>query len=382
MMHRAHLGGLEARLRSLWAHLPSPATTLVWLAIFGVLLLLAIACSPAAQPPGNGPAPGAPATGAPAPGPPAAQAPVTQPATYIPDRERPGIGGCSVYPRGNVFHSDVAKLPVHPDSTRMINAVGPQRILGPGFYSTIWEGSRGGIPINVVDSGLLEPTDVIGGTYGYMSDLQDHPIPPNPKIEGHPGVAWDRHMILLDVATCVSSEFFYVYPPNLLFDRWVATTAVKLDLRSNTPRELGSATASGMSMLATMIRYDEVASGEIHHMLEVMLPVIAQGAPTWPATRTDGTSSHPNAPPMGTIFRLRADVDISGMPPQARTIATALKTHGAVLGDTGPGFGMRGENDPRWDDADLKALNRLTLSDFEVVDPEPMKVSEGSYAIR
>lgn len=304
------------------------------------------------------------------------------PLTYISEGTRPGIGNCPIYPRNNVFHADISRLPVREGSASTIAAVGADLPLGVGFYSAVWQGSRGGVPVNVVDSTTTEPVDVIGDTYSYLSDLEDHPIPPNPKIEGHPGIAWDKHMIVFDTATCVSSEFFYVTPPNFLFDRWVAATAVKLDLSSNSIRERGSAIASGMSMLALMVRYEEVRSGEIDHMLQIALPVIANTAPVWPASDTDGRSESPDAPPMGTVFRLRSDVDLSGFSPDALTIARALQDHGAVLGDTGPSLGIAGENDPRWDDGALRDLQNLHLSDFEVVDVSPMMVSDASYEIR
>lgn len=302
--------------------------------------------------------------------------------SYVAEGTRLGIGGCPIYPRDSVFHADITRLPVKDDSDAIIGAAGSDLRLGAGFYSQVWQGSRGGVPVNVVDSRTLTPTDVVGGTYGYLSDLEDHPIPPQPKIEGHPGIAWDRHMILFDVATCVSSEFFYVRPPGFLFDRWIAATAVKLDLTSNSMRPRGSAIASGMSMLALMVRYEEVEAGEIDHMLQIALPVIAAAPPEWPANATDGRSSDPDAPPMGTVFRLRSEVNLSGFPPEALTIAKALQEHGAIVGDTGPGLGIAGENDPRWNDSALAALHGLHLSDFEVVDVSPMKISDDSYAIR
>jgi hypothetical protein len=338
---------------------------------------VASACTPvAANDPGGAdlkPSPGSMRSGAPEPRP---------PSTYVAEGTRSGVAGCPLYPRNNVFHADIRSLPVRPDSDETIEAAGADRPLGSGFYAGVWQGSRPGIPINVVDSRTLPLSDVIGGTYGYMSDLEDHPIPADPAVEGHPGIAWDRHMVLLDTATCVSSEFWYVTPPNPFFDRWMANTAVKLDMTSNDIRDRGSATASGMSMLALMVRYEEVASGRIDHMLEVALPDISSSAPRWPASRTDGVSTDPHAPPMGTVFRLRADADLSALGPQARTIAGALQKHGAVLGDSGPGFGIRGENDGRWQDADLATLKTLQMSDFEAVDVTPMKVRDGSYEIR
>ncbi|MFV0316523.1 MAG: hypothetical protein ACK5O2_06125 [Microthrixaceae bacterium] len=303
--------------------------------------------------------------------------------TYVSDDVRDEIAGCEIYPRDSVFNADVTRLPIAEDSDAIIEAAGGvDTSIVAGFYSSVWMGSRGGMPVNVVDSRTLNTTDVVGGAYSYISDLEDHPIPAQPKIEGYPGVAWDKHMIVLDSATCVLSEFFWVTPPNFLFDFWQASKAVKLDLASNVIRKGGSATASGMPMLALMVRYDEVAAGEIDHMLQMNMTSIRRSAPQWPATGSDGTSDNPNSPAMGTIFRLKADVDLSGFPPQSRAIAEALKEHGAVVGDNSSRTGVIGENSEHWDDQDLRAIRQLTMDDFEVVDAEPMKVADRSYEIR
>ena len=85
---------------------------------------------------------------------------------------------------------------------------------------------------------------------------------------------------------------------------------------------------------------------------------------------------------MGSLLRLRGDVDISGLGPQAKVVAQAMKDHGVVISDTGPNAALTGEPDVRWDDSDLDGLGRLTVGDFDVVDAAPMQVSAGSYQIR
>lgn len=302
--------------------------------------------------------------------------------SYITSGERLGIENCAVFPRDHAFHADISGLPVAAGSEAIIEAAGADLILQPGFGSLVWRGSRTGLPINVVDSRAVPSVDVLGGEYAYLSDLSGHPIPDSPKVEGFPGAAWDRHMLIVDTATCTSHEFFYATRIPVV-GRWHAATAVTFDLGSNDIRDRGAANAAGTSMLAGLLRHDEVERGQIDHTLSFSLPRIAKREPVWPASGTDGRSTDPNAPPMGTWFRLRADTDLSGLGPDARVIAQALQLHGAVLGDTGPDYiGLAGENDERWDDADLETLKTLTLADFEVVDPSAMQVEEGSYQIR
>ncbi|MHB1140078.1 MAG: hypothetical protein ACYC2O_14065 [Microthrixaceae bacterium] len=349
------------------------------------IAVVAVACVPSSEP-GGAPADPAPVVRDPG----EVQAPPTTPTntapagSFITEGERMGIGGCQLFPTNNVFHADISSLPALPNSAAIIAAAGADLPVKPSFKSRVWQGSRGGIPINIVDSRETRMQDVNLGTYHYMSDGRNHPIPANPKVEGHPGMAWDRHMLIVDSATCTSHEFFYAQPPlPVIGTRWSAETAVKFNLSNNASRNRGSAIAAGFSMLARLVRYDEIAAGRLDHVLGISLPKISNQGEIWPAGNSDGRSSDPNAPRMGMWFRLRADVDLSGLGPDALLIARALQRHGAILGDTGPDKAtIVGENDERWDDDDLATLNQLELSDFEIVDPTPMKVSDTSYEIR
>jgi hypothetical protein len=70
---------------------------------------------------------------------------------------------------------------------------------------------------------------------------------------------------------------------------------------------------------------------------------------------------------MGARARLKASVDVSGMPPQARVVARALQRYGIILADNGSSWYVTGVPDVRWDDGDLDALKALRGSDFEFV---------------
>jgi hypothetical protein len=86
-----------------------------------------------------------------------------------------------------------------------------------------------------------------------------------------------------------------------------------------------------------------------------------------PARHLSGSSNDPNMPPMGMRVRLKADIDIASFPPQARVVLKALKQHGMFLANHGSDWYLSGTPDPRWDVKDLKSLQRLKGSDFEVV---------------
>ncbi|MFM7069098.1 MAG: hypothetical protein ACKOYM_06510 [Actinomycetes bacterium] len=329
-------------------------------------------------------APSTTTTTTPVPAAPAATTTTLLSGTYITPGARLGVGGCPLFPTNNAFHASIGALPVRSDSAAAIAAAGgASQVLRAGFTARIWDGSRGGYPVNVADSRVDQVVNYVINRYPAVSDANGHVMPASPRFEGWPGIAWDRHLLTVDSATCTTSEAFWVVPPwQNPFGWWIADSAIKADLRSNTLPARGSAKASGFSMLHGLVRYDEVASGNIDHVLTASLPLLRSGGPVWPARFSDGTGTNAALPQMGSWFRLKAGVDISKLGPQARVVAQALRDHGVVIGDTGAGgLGITGEPDVRWNDADLDGLRGFTLNDFEIVDPTPMRVDD-SLAIR
>jgi hypothetical protein len=70
---------------------------------------------------------------------------------------------------------------------------------------------------------------------------------------------------------------------------------------------------------------------------------------------------------MGMRVRLKAGVDISGYPLQARVVLAALKRYGLILADNGGNWFISGAPDDRWDNNQLATLSGIKGSDLEVV---------------
>jgi len=304
-----------------------------------------------------------------------------------PPGRRLGIGPCPLFPADHVFNTPVVGLPVDPSSGRTVAAIGRERDLRYGFSSTVVNNSRRGYPINVVDPSNSTPTDfMVAAVYLYFSNGKDVPMPAAPRFEGWPSRQWDKHLLLLDTSTCRTRELLNVQPPGendtaRPFNMWYADAVVSFDLTSNAYPN-GSANAAGVSMFAGLVRYDEVAAGRINHALAIGMSEISPGEPIWPAYNTDGRSTNPDAPRMGSRFRLRSDVDISTLGPQARVVAEALRDYGAIVVDTGPGITITGEPDLRWNDADLAGLASLGADDLELVDVSSMIVDPSTHQAR
>jgi hypothetical protein len=309
------------------------------------------------------------------------------PVTITPVAAQPGapvINGCKMLPDNNIVNTRVDAAPVHARSSVMINrfvTMNPGG-LSAGASAGIWQGSRSGIPLN--RNGGVPTSLRLDGSWGQPMSSFTALVPASPRIEGEPGAAWDRHLLVLDPATCRLQEHID-YRWDFLRG-WVTGGSVWWDLRTNdphTPFVAGGvpAEAASLPMAPLIYRYDDVAAGEIRHAIRFVGPNVGSGT-TWPARRSDGRDTHADSLPMGSRLRLKASFDISRLGPQARVIANAMRRYGIVAADTGPSFKLTGEGDARWNDSDLSTLGQITAADFEAVDTSGWIVSPTSFEAR
>jgi hypothetical protein len=275
------------------------------------------------------------------------------------------LGSCSVFPANNAWNRDVSTLPVHANSTNYVNTVlasGSNKNLHADFGG----GGEYGIPyITVPGTQPLVPVNFVD--YGDESDPGPYPIPLNAPIEG----GGDRHVLAVDRDQC---KLYELYAANPAGSRWDASSGAVFDLTSNALRPDGwtSADAAGLPIFPGLVRYDEVASGNIDHALRFTVSQ-SQRAYLHPATHWAASSTDPNRPPMGLQFRLKANFDISRFSGQTRVILEALKKYGMIVADNGSNWFVSGAQDTRWNDTDLNQLKTIPGSAFEVVDTgEPL----------
>jgi hypothetical protein len=280
----------------------------------------------------------------------------------------PKVGDCSVFPRDNAWNTDISHYPVRPNSAQYVANIksSGNTNLHPDF------GGNGayGIPFMVV--GANEPKRRVSYTaYGDESDPGPFPIPPNAPVEGGNVSNGDRHVVVVQRGTCKLFELGRAFWRG---DHWDADVGVDWDLASNARRPLGwtSADAAGLPILPGLVRYDEVAAGEVRHALRFTVSRTQRGY-VFPATHFASSSTDPTRPPMGLRFRLKANFDLSGFHGQSRVILRALKRYGMIVADNGSNWFITGASDPRWDDDDLRQLKRVPGSAFEVVDTGPVR---------
>lgn len=291
----------------------------------------------------------------------------------------PEIAGCTLFPADNIWNTPVDALPLDPNSDAYVNTIGAGRTLHPDFGSGLWEGAPIGIPYVVVAGD--QPKVPVTFEYEDESDPGPYPIPPDAPIEGGPDSDGDRHILVLDRDNCTLYELYAAYPQN--GGSWEAGSGAIFDLSSHVlrPDMWTSADAAGLPILPGLVRYDEVASGEITHAIRFTAPQTRR-AYVWPARHYASNRTGAEYPPMGQRFRLKADYDTSGFSPEVQVILRAMKKYGIILADNGSAWYISGAPDERWNNSVLRELRQVTGSAFEAVDVSSLMADPDSGQVR
>ena len=280
--------------------------------------------------------------------------------------------GCAVFPADNIWNVPIDALPVDANSAAYIATIGASTGMHADFGSGTWEGGPIGIPfVNVPGT---QPNVTINFiAYPGESDPGPYPIPPDAPVE------WgsDHHVLVIETGNCVLYELYHaVYQPD---GSWNADSGAIFPLNSNALRPDGwtSADAAGLPIFPGLVRYDEVAAGEIRHALRFTVPETRR-AYVWPARHFASELTGTQYPPMGQRFRLKADVNISSFSTEVQVILRALKKYGMIVADNGAAWYLSGAPDERWNNDDLAELSRIHGSDFEAVDVSSLMVDPDS----
>ncbi len=279
--------------------------------------------------------------------------------------QAPAIGGCQMFPSNHIWNTPINTLPRDASSDNYVASIGQSNGLKADFGAGLYDGNIIGIPYTVVPAG--QPKVNITFDYDEDSDPGPYPIPPNPPIEG----GSDHHVLIVEQGSCKLYEIFDIRPNPA--GGWLAGSGAIFPLTSNALRPAGwtSADAAGLSILAGLVRYDEVAAGSINHALRFTAPASAvRTAYIWPGRHLVNNNPDLADAPLGQRFRLKASFNVNNpaFSPQTRVILTALKTYGMFLSDIGSSWFLSGAPDNRWDNDMLTQLGQVKGLDFEAVD--------------
>ena len=280
-------------------------------------------------------------------------------------RPLPQAPDCPLFPRSFAINQRVDRLPVATDSDSIVRSIGLDDAMHADFGSGLWEGHPIGIPYDVVSR--RTPRSRVTFDYASESDRVRYPIPRGVHIEG----GSDHHALLVDRSACRLYELFALERRD---GRWTAGSGATWRLRSARMRPAGwtSADAAGLPILPLLARYDEVRRGRIDHALRVTVSQTRR-AFTWPARHFASDADDPSLPRMGERLRLKASVDISRFPRQARIVLRAMREYGLIVADNGSDWYVSGAPHRRWSNDQLHELHGITGRDFEVVDATSLR---------
>jgi hypothetical protein len=187
---------------------------------------------------------------------------------------------------------------------------------------------------------------------GLQQTFESVPIPPNAT----PAAGPDAHMTVWQPSTDRLWEFFKA---SKQADGWHASYGGAMSDVSSSPgyfdtgswpglsQPVWGATATSLPVIAGTIMLDELRAGVIPHALAMNIPWAKPNVYSFPAQRTDGASSDPNAIPEGARFRLDPTLDLNtlNLPPVTRMIAVAAQQYGMIVRDqTGHAISLFAEN--------------------------------------
>lgn len=269
------------------------------------------------------------------------------------------LGGRRPFPSDNPWNQDVAAEPVDPNSDLLIASIGRDKTLFASFGQP-----PAGIPYVVVPG--TQSRAAIRFEAAAESDAGPYPIPTElPYTAAQLGKdSWPLLVIDRD-----NWKLYELNRPQRDAAGWRAYSGAIFDLNSNALRPLGwtSADAAGLPIFPGLVRYDEVVEQKaIRHALRFSASRL-RAAWVQPARHSGSHDPNPALPPLGMKVRLRADYDVSSFPPSVQVILMALKKHGMILAEYGSDWYISGTADPRWNDKELKTLQRVRGQDFEVV---------------
>lgn len=289
------------------------------------------------------------------------------------------IGGCPLFTPDDEWNRDVSQLPVDPNWTQRFNQGWGQATITVVFGTD--KTGLPGVPWQIVPEN--QPKLEVFFTYGWGKPPASAPGPypfPGPDDvwiqQGDPACKrnTDCHILVVQQGTCRLYEAWACRWRN---NRWECGAGNYVEMRKNSYGQVTSdevfSEAANMPMLAGLIRYEEVASGEIKHALRFSSDCTSSRyikPATHGADFGNACGVNPK-PPLGLRIRLKASFDVSRYNKESQVVLRALKKYGALLGDNNPGgrgYNFQADVHEGWGKDQLYDLwKKIPNSAFEVV---------------
>lgn len=283
--------------------------------------------------------------------------------------------GCPVFTAGDYYNKAVTAAAIDPSSAAYIASVKAAGDTASFYASTGVE--------RVNDANNATPMLTVHPQVSYHQFPLPYPWASNFYIEP----LSDKHAMIVQTQSCHLYESYGTgYSGGILS----AYSGANWDLtKPFVPMPPGSPSsmASGLSLFAGMVKWEDFQSGSIKHALNWagIAHSVAQYKFVVPASDTDWlTFNGGNSPqlPYGAHLRLKASFNTSGWGPQSKMVAKAMQTYGVYLSDTGSSgnalyFANAADGSMPWSSSDLSALSKLHITDFDVLKLPPVQTVPG-----
>jgi hypothetical protein len=274
--------------------------------------------------------------------------------------------GCPVFGAGHPYNDAITNAPVDKNSASYISSLIEAGDVY-GFYA-----STGVEQVNVADR--TTPLLTVQPKSKYHAFPVRYPWKASFFIEP----LGDHHAMVVQTHSC---RLYESYDTSYSDGTLSAFSGANWQLRDPfraLRRGKPSAMASGLPLFAGMVRWEEYQSGAIAHALnwDGIAHTVSQYQFVDPASDTDRLQFYGDSPyqlPYGARLRLKASFSTAGWGPQATMVATAMKTYGIYLADTGTGgnalyFANAQNGSDPWISTDLLSLSLITIGDFDVIE--------------
>lgn len=246
-----------------------------------------------------------------------------------------------VFGAGSIWRSNLAGAPRAANSARMVAGLvrqvtsryGGVAAFNVGHYNaSFYRVPAKQQPVTVLWDDCQGRESLPAGLYGSGGQFLNVPLPSNAV----PAAGSDASLVIYQPGTDTMWDLWRVARRP---DGWHACWGGRMDHVSRSggwfAHGFGSS-ATGLSVIGGAIGIREARAGRIRHALALAIPEPAQSTDvSWPAQRSDGSATGPDAIPEGTRFRLdpRLKVGRLHLNPIAAMIARAAQRYGFVVTD-------------------------------------------------
>ena len=261
-------------------------------------------------------------------------------------------------PRGGLFgptsvwRQDVRSAPVNPNSRALVAGLNEQvstlyngvAAFNVSNYSTnVYSVAATQPRVDVAWDNCQKKTYTPKGLLGPGGQFTAVPIPD----DAVPARGNDGQLTIYSAATDQLWEFWQA---KRVGGRWQACWGGRIDRVSTSPGYFSDGfgvAATGLSFSAGAIGIKDVQAGSIDHALSLQVVWPAKWTTfSWPAQRSDGFSTDPNAIPEGLRFRLDPSVDVESLnlTPIGKMVARAAQRYGFIVTDKAGAVALTAES--------------------------------------